>query len=854
MTVKTTRQRREPATLATLGPDDPEALLGVDIAPRTRPPSTVTVVDPGLTALEPVMAVSESESVRPPRQEKRRTNKEQRNLVENHQAHIRADPIEFSKQLSLWAAGSGWRAYTDYIGGRIFYSGYSEECIRSVLASEQVNDRIRFVAEQQLEAAGLPPGSQRDKRRARIEADLRKDAEKIANGLVARMDNVRFLRGFGALVNNLLVRMYHQGLEISIPQYARFKEIAQLAASKKQSLVILPCHKSHIDYLTISWLFFRLGLSLPHIIAGENLNMPIVGPVLSKCGAVFIRRSFGDDPVYSTVVKEYIEELLENGQNIECFIEGTRSRTGKLLPPKLGILKYVLDALERGRTEDVWLCPISLQYDKVIETESYVNELLGNPKEKETLSALLLNTRVIQLKLGRIDVRFQEPFSLKGWLDDQKKRRTAPPDAAPGSKVPKSDQTTLLRALGYEVLAGINDCAIIMPAGLVGTVMLTIRGRGIGKSELVVKVVWLKSAIEARGGKVADFGEMTVEEVVDRALLVLKDLIGEQQGLIEPTYHPISRFELSFYRNQVIHLFVEESMLCAVLYTRVKAGGAAPAQRIEKSDCLHELHFISRLLSNEFIYSPEGLEANAERTFQSLEADKVILTEGTLVGLNPQERALGRENFDFFCFLLWPFIDTYWLAAVSLFALAPLSPPPSAEEPVAWYLEKAFQTSAQLLAKTLFAQGDVSYLEAVNQATLVNAFQKLVDIGVLLTLRSSSPAANAFISSKTTKDGQKKLPKKPVAVPLMALHPDWVPERNQDGSIAPRGKLWEFVDRLSRFRREGKNRRDNKTVSKRVFAHCSAIAPKRSQVVEYTAFTRDKPASDFWADKRQANL
>lgn len=187
--------------------------------------------------------------------------------------------------------------------------------------------------------------------------------------------------------------------------------------------------------------------------------------------------------------------------SVECFIEGTRSRTGKLLPPKLGILKYVLDALDRGRTEDVWICPISLQYDKVsllvphqvrdtnvvltrrqqvIETESYVNELLGNPKEKETcvrklivpfivplltsferhsLAGLLLNTRVIQLQLGRIDVRFQEPFSLKGWLDDQKKRRTAPMDAPPGYRKPKSDQTTLLRALGYEVLAGINDCA-----------------------------------------------------------------------------------------------------------------------------------------------------------------------------------------------------------------------------------------------------------------------------------------------------------------------------------------------------------------------------------------------------------
>lgn len=145
---------------------------------------------------------------------------------------------------------------------------------------------------------------------------------------------------------------------------------------------------------------------------------------------------------------------------------------------------------------------------------------------------------------------------------------------------------------------------------------------------------------------------------------------------------------------------------------------------------------------------------------------------------------------------------TDWLAAVSLFALAPVSPPTSADQPVAWFAEKAFQSSAQLLAKTLFAQGDVSYLEAVNQgesylckslrtfadesakylATLLNAFQRMVDLGLILTRRSTG--------------------KKPV--PLMALHPEWVPARNADGSIEAEGQLWTFVERLSRFRREGK--------------------------------------------------
>lgn len=159
---------------------------------------------------------------------------------------------------------------------------------------------------------------------------------------------------------------------------------------------------------------------------------------------------------------------------------------------------------------------------------------------------------------------------------------------------------------------------------------------------------------------------------------------------------------------------------------------------------LEELHFLSRLLSNEFVYSTEGLEKNVERTIASLAEDDVVLVEEEMIGLSPIERQNGRNNFgsfrpssshsfpriltspktdspryaDFFLFLVWPFVETYWLAAVSLFALTPTNLPPSPNHPVAWYAEKNFQASAQLLAKTLFAQGDVSYLEACNQCVV----------------------------------------------------------------------------------------------------------------------------------------
>ncbi|KAM0789523.1 hypothetical protein ACM66B_000338 [Microbotryomycetes sp. NB124-2] len=746
------------------------------------------------------------------------------NVVMGHQARFREDPFEFSKQLSLWANGTGWRAYDDYIGGRIFYEGYSNRCIKQIMESPQVNAKIKQMAEEHVQPLKLTPDARR-KRLERTERQMREVVYEMAHGLVAKMDSVRFLRFFGACVNNILVRMYDQGIHISIDEYAQFKQVALQAEKKKQSLLILPCHKSHIDYLTISWLFFRCGLSLPHIVAGSNLNMPVVGPMLQKCGAFFIRRSFGDDPLYPIVVKEYVEQLLENGMNLECFIEGGRSRTGKLLPPKLGILKYVVDALNNGRTDDVWICPISLQYDKVIETESYVNELLGNPKEKETLTGLLLNTRVVQLKLGRIDVRFQKPFSLKGWLKEQNARRLdGRPADAPRDE--RKEQGILLRALGYQVLSDINKAAVIMPAGLVGACMLTIRGRGVGKAELIQRVNWLRSAIEKRGGRVADFAGMDVESVVDRALMVLKDLIGEHKNLIEPTYYPSNRFELSFYRNQVIHLFVSESMLCATLYTHVKAGGAAPSQRMKRDQIFWELRFISGLLQNEFVYGTEGLETNMSRTIDALASDDVILVEEDWVGLSPQERATGRNNFDFYNFLLWPFIETYWLAAVSLFALTPIENAPNDRERVPWYAERSFHKSAQLLGKNAFYQGDISYLESVNQATLANAFLRYVDMGIVQTRRSGTSKAST---------------------PLMTLHPAWMPQRLPDGQIAASGKLWDFLSHLGTFRREGKNRRDNSTVSTRLFANCLAIAPA---VVEWTDFSGgDEPASELWAAK-----
>lgn len=428
------------------------------------------------------------------------------------------------------------------------------------------------------------------------------------------------------------------------------------------------------------------------------------GTKLTSLGAMYIRRSFGDDILYTTLVQSYIDTLLQGGFNFECFIEGGRSRTGKLLSPKFGILSFILDSILSGRVEDTIICPVSTQYDKVIETEGYARELLGMPKKKENLADFLSASSVLSLKLGRVDVRFHEPWSLRGFIQEQLGRNTSIPQQI-GSKAADDPaiRQRILRTMGYKVLSDINAVSVVMPTALIGTVLLTLRGRGVGKAELNRRVEWLRDRVRAKGGRVAHFGGAPTSAVIDRGLDVLgKDLVGLVEGLPEPTYYAVDRFHLSFYRNMTIHLFISEALLCASIYTRVKRGGLSADQRISFNDLRDQVLFLSQLFRGEFIYPTEGLAQNIENTLRGLESDKVIEiirdNEGSIkeVGLSDRERAAGRENFDFYCFLIWPFIEASWLGAVSLMGLTPSLGRPDE----VWIEVGKAQNSAQLVSIT----------------------------------------------------------------------------------------------------------------------------------------------------------
>ncbi|OAA68296.1 glycerol-3-phosphate acyltransferase [Niveomyces insectorum RCEF 264] len=763
---------------------------------------------------------------------------------------FRAEPLQFLRQVSLYVSGTGWRAYDNIIGQPVFYPGFSENMKAMVLSAPLLQRRIEELAEHAVareEQAGWfrsPAGADavdatnasstehpdhhdrhshtyttRARRRAQIAQWLQELAAQWTDRMICKFDSKTFIRGAYYLVTQLLTRAYHQGIHVASADVVMLRKVAERAQRAKQSIVFLPSHRSHVDYVSLQLICYRLGLTMPVVVAGDNLNLPLVGSFMQHAGAMFIRRTFGDDVLYTTLVQAYIDTLLQGGFNLVCFIEGGRSRTGKLLSPKFGILGFILDSLLSGRVEDAIIIPVSTQYDKVIETEGYVTELLGTPKKAENLSDFLTGgSSVLSLKLGRVDVRFHEPWSLRSFMDEQlaSKGVAATATAAATTTTTTKPKTTtatenaplaaaarqqLLRTLGYKVLADINDVSVIMPTALIGTVLLTLRGRGVGKAELARRVQWLTNRIRAKGGRVAHFHAASLPDIIDRALEVLgKDLVGEIHGLAEPVYYAVDRFQLSFYRNMTIHLFVSEALVSAAMYTRIKQGGGPAMQDIAYAALHEQVSFLSSLFRGEFIFPSEGLTTNLDKTLRGLEANGMLSLArddggGRIVkvGLSEHERLMGRDSYDFYCFLIWPFIEASWLAAVSLMGLTP----PSNVTDDIWIEVAKAQNSAQFLGKTLYHQGDLSYFEAVNKETLKNAYQRFQEEGIIHVVRSKDP----------------KIP------PRLQLAPEWrTPRDPSTGQLVAAGRLWEFTDKIAASRREGKNRRDGATVSTRVLA------------------------------------
>ncbi|MBU1412673.1 1-acyl-sn-glycerol-3-phosphate acyltransferase [Myxococcota bacterium] len=207
-------------------------------------------------------------------------------------------------------------------------------------------------------------------------------------------------------------RLY-RGFDVDQAGFASMRE-----AARKGSLLLLPCHRSHMDYLILSWLMERYDLPIPHIAAGKNLSFWPMGPIFRRGGAFFIRRSFKGNKLYKTILVEYLATLLRTGVNVEFFPEGTRSRTGKAVYPRTGLLAMIAELVVTRKVPAPQIVPIAIGYEKVVEEDAYLQEMEGRTKQAENLTSLVRAGAVILNRYGRVNVQVAPPFDMAEFLGE----------------------------------------------------------------------------------------------------------------------------------------------------------------------------------------------------------------------------------------------------------------------------------------------------------------------------------------------------------------------------------------------------------------------------------------------------
>jgi glycerol-3-phosphate O-acyltransferase len=328
-------------------------------------------------------------------------------------------------------------------------------------------------------------------------------------------------------------------------------------AAPGHEVIYVPCHRSHIDYLLLSYLLYVNGIVPPHIAAGVNLNLPVVGPMLRRGGAFFLRRSFKANPLYSAVFAEYVASLIERGVSIEYFIEGGRSRTGRLLAPKAGMLAITLRAFLRQSRRPVLFQPVYIGYEKLMEGKSYLAELSGKPKQKESLLGLLRGLGVLRNRYGKVAVNFGEPILLDALLDE------VDPQWRLAREVPDQKPEwlgTAVDELARRIQVNINRAADVNPINLIGLALLATPKHAMAESDLVTVIDLFRDLLRA----VRYSDRVTVTELPAADIVAY----GEQVGVLTRVRHPLGDvLELddeqavlqAYYRNNVVHLFAAAS-------------------------------------------------------------------------------------------------------------------------------------------------------------------------------------------------------------------------------------------------------------------------------------------------------
>jgi glycerol-3-phosphate O-acyltransferase len=483
-------------------------------------------------------------------------------------------------------------------------------------------------------------------------------------------------------------------------------------AGQRGTLIFIPCHKSHIDYLLLNNLMYQHYLHPPRIAAGKNLAFWPLGPIFRGSGAFFIRRRFLGGKLYAEVLYHYLKTLIRTGYSLEFFIEGGRSRTGKLVLPKIGLLNMILRAYYEGAAQDLIFVPTYIGYDQVLEEKAYLSELEGKKKEKESVGQLVRARKFLKRRYGRAYIQFSEPISLRDHL-------TRHP-------VPEGDEAEKIRTvsndLALEVVQAINQVSVVTPFSLVCAALLTYPRKGVYRRELLKIIQVLYDYLKARNVPLADSLD-NLNKAVEETLAIcevrkLITPIEKEEGLsdeldlggysIDETKRPL----LEYYKNNIIHFFLPAAIVSLATLT-------GPGFDFERQQVLDDVSFLEDFFKFEFFFNGIAPEALLDDTLAYFTSREVV------VSLDGGENrytlsASGLKELAYFANLLYNYLESYYVVfrSVKYLQKKPRS-------------EKEFLKRITSIGQKSYKLGEVERSEALSESNFQNALKLFGEKGIV---------------------------------------------------------------------------------------------------------------------------
>ena len=540
-----------------------------------------------------------------------------------------------------------------------------------------------------------------------IEREARRDLDQIASRYRPSV-----VAAAAPLLHWVFNRIY-DGIEVDEEGLERAMKVAARAP-----VVITPSHKSHVDYLVMSYVLWQRGYSVPLVAAGANLSFFPLGPFLRRAGAFFLRRSFKGDKVYQAAFKGYLKKLVHDGIHHEFFPEGGRSRTGKLLTPKLGLFSWLVDAVLEGARDDLFFVPVAIDYEKVVEGSSYSAELKGGEKKAEDIKALLSAPKVLAENYGRIHLSFDEPISLAALM----KERGIDLRAMPTDEAKKA----LVRALGNRVMYGISRVSTVTPHALLASALLAHRKRGISAKDISERVQMLRRIVTDLKAPMskqlndAPSSPSTLGPIADamrtfaaQGMVRIVEAKGEAIYQLEDD----ARSELSFNKNTLINLIAGRTIVAAAIIATEHRGDG---RLVELAVIRERALWVSRLFKLEFIY-PVGMsfESIFDLTVDHLQTLGLVVRQGDALRIAPE--AFARPMVEFLGDLLRDYLEAYLLAAKTAAELG------SGSVDRKEFVRRALETG-----RSEFLAGTITAAESLSRTTLENAVQLLLEQKVLV--------------------------------------------------------------------------------------------------------------------------